>query len=669
MPAGGGLTQEKVLNEQAMTSQTGRGPVLIEGVSPVVDGGRYPVKAVVGDSITVRAACFRHGADLVSAALRYRGPSDDRHREKAMTRLRRDVFTASFDVAETGMHHFDVEAWTDVFGTWRRDLIRRLDAGQDVALELQEGALMIAAHLGLVPDDKRPVLEAALDGLQRESPLPATGARHPGVAAALDEELLRVVHSYPDRTGSTRLENELEVWVDRPLGRAGAWYELFPRSTGPIGEHGTFKTAMQVLPAIAEAGFDVVYLPPIHPIGTSNRKGRNNALVASPDDVGSPWAIGNVEGGHTAIHPQLGTISDFDAFVDEAGRLGLEVALDYAIQCSPDHPWVTEHPEWFHHRPDGSIKYAENPPKKYQDVYPVNFDTPDREGLWAALRDALVYWIDRGVKVFRVDNPHTKPFAFWEWLIGSVRTEHPDVIFLAEAFTEANVMKALSKLGFTQSYTYFTWLNTKDELIDHMTELTHTDMRYYFRPNFFTNTPDILHEYLVEGGPPAFKIRLALAATLSPSYGIYSGYELYENVPAAAGSEEYLNSEKYELKQRAVDLEAGLMPFVVKINNIRRDHPSLHVLDNIAFHESRDEEVLAYTKTSGRDTVLVVVNLNPKRVVRARVRLDPKKAGFPGSARIASTDLFSGRTESWTADIRLVLDPARDPVRIFSLRR
>jgi starch synthase (maltosyl-transferring) len=653
--------------QRQMSDYTNRSHLLIERVSPVVDGGRYPVKSVVGDSVEVRAECFRHGAELVSAALRYFGPSDERPREKAMRRRRGDVFTGSFDVAEMGMHHFNIEAWTDVFGTWRRDLVRRLEAGQDVALELEEGAAIVSSHLGLVPDDKKPVLERALEVLTAGSSLPATGPRHPGVAAALDEELLRTIRSYPDRTASVTLDEDLPVWVDRPLGRTGAWYEFFPRSTGSHGEHGTFKTAMEILPPVAEARFDVVYLPPIHPIGSTNRKGKNNSLESSVTDVGSPWAIGNIEGGHTAIHPQLGTFEDFEAFVSEAGRLGLDVALDYAIQCSPDHPWVKEHPEWFNHRPDSSIKYAENPPKKYQDVYPVNFDTPGKDALWNALKDALFFWIKRGIKVFRVDNPHTKPFAFWEWLIDAVREEYPEVIFLAEAFTEANVMKALSKLGFTQSYTYFTWTNTKEELEKYMTELTKTDMRHYFRPNFFTNTPDILHAYLASGGEPAFRIRLALAATLSPSYGIYSGFELFENTPVEPKSEEYLHSEKYELKHRTLDLESGLMPFIVRINEIRREHPSLQILDNIEFHETRDDDVIAYTKTSGRDTVLVVANLNPKRVIRTRVRLDLEAAGLPDARRVVAKDLFSGRADSWSPDFRLTLDPARDPVRIFAL--
>jgi starch synthase (maltosyl-transferring) len=416
-------------------------------------------------------------------------------------------------------------------------------------------------------------------------------------------------------------------------------------------------------------GFDVVYLPPIHPIGRSYRKGKNNTLTPEPGDVGSPWAIGGPEGGHTAIHPDLGTIADFDAFVKTAANLGMEVALDYAIQCSPDHPWVKEHPEWFNHRPDGSIKYAENPPKKYQDVYPVNFDTKDREALWTALKEIVDYWIDHGVKIFRVDNPHTKPFPFWEWLIGAIQTEHPDVIFLAEAFTRPKVMKRLAKLGFTQSYTYFTWRNEKHELIEYLTELTQTEMVDYFRPNFFTNTPDILHEYLQRGGPPSFKIRLVLASFLSPTYGIYSGYELFENVPVKEGSEEYLDSEKFEVKHRDWKAPGNLAPYITRINETRRKHASLSTFKNLHFHHTDKEELLAFSKRSPHeDAILVVVNLNPFNWEEGSVDLDLEALGISSHEPFVVEDILTGARYTWQGPNNYVrLDPQIEPAHIFRI--
>jgi starch synthase (maltosyl-transferring) len=644
-----------------------RGHVIIERVAPQIDCGVYRAKAIVGDRVEVTADIFRDGPAMLQAVIRYRGPSDRRWLEAPMEKLDNDRWAGAFTVSTIGRYRYAIEAWPDRFGTWRRDLATRVEAGQQVDTELEEGALHLEARMAAVPTARRKALADAIATIRTES---AGGGDDPRVAAALDDRVAAILARYPDRTGSTTTKLALELTVDRERARFGAWYEFFPRSTGTKTKHGTFKTAARRLARIADMGFDVVYLPPIHPIGKTYRKGPNNVLEAGPKDVGSPWAIGSKDGGHTDIHPKLGTIEDFDALVAEAGRLGLEICLDYAIQCSPDHPWVTEHPEWFHHRPDGSIKYAENPPKKYQDIYPINFDTPDREGLWAALKGVLDHWISHGVKIFRVDNPHTKSFAFWDWCIDSLKTEHPDLIFLAEAFTRPKVMQHLAKIGFTQSYTYFTWRNSKWELTEYMTELARTEMADYFRPNFFANTPDILHDYLQAGGPPAFKVRLVLASMLSPTYGIYSGYELFENVPIHHGSEEYLNSEKYELRPRNFDAPGTLVPYITKINEIRRKHPALADLTNLHFHHGDKENVIAFSKGSEGDTILVVANLNPFHWEEATVTVDLDALGIEDHARPYEVhDLLSEATFLWHGRWNYVrLEPA-DPAHIFQVRR
>ncbi|MGH2703494.1 MAG: alpha-1,4-glucan--maltose-1-phosphate maltosyltransferase, partial [Actinomycetota bacterium] len=506
-----------------MKSFLRRGHVIIEGVEPQVDCGRYRAKAIAGDEIGVGADIYRDGPSVLAAAVRFRGPGDKKWSESRMAHVGNDRWAGSFAPDRIGVWEFAIEGWTDRFATWRRDLVKRVEAGQDVDAELQEGAQILEDHLRALPAAERKKVKEAIVALRLPGEHPKSNFEDVRIKAALDEHTAELMSRHHSRAGSTVTKPAYQLTVDRELARFGAWYEFFPRSTGRTGEHGTFDTATEELARIADMGFDIVYLPPIHPIGTTYRKGRNNTLDPGEDDVGVPWAIGSPDGGHTVVHPDLGTLDDFKRFTKETERHGLEVALDFAIQCSPDHPWVTEHPEWFEHRSDGSIRYAENPPKKYQDIYPINFDTEDREGLWTELKGVLDFWIDAGVKIFRVDNPHTKALPFWEWAIGSVKSEHPDVILLSEAFTRPKVMKGLAKLGFTQSYTYFTWRNTKDELTEYMTELSTTDMAKYFRPNFFTNTPDILHEYLQTGGRPAFKVRLILAALLSPAYGIYSG--------------------------------------------------------------------------------------------------------------------------------------------------
>ena len=512
----------------------------------------------------------------------------------------------------------------------------------DLGGELSEGAALIRQAAARADGEDRRLLEDAAALLED----PAAGERR-RIDQALDPELLEACERHPTRARAARMDPPAEVAVDRVRARFGSWYELFPRSWGG------FAGVAKQLPRLAELGFDVVYLPPIHPIGQTRRKGRNNALVAAAGDPGSPWAIGSAEGGHTAVHPELGTLADFDRLVAQARRHDLELALDFAIQCSGDHPWLREHPEWFHHRPDGTLKYAENPPKRYEDIYSLNFDCEDWRGLWEALLGVVEFWVAHGVRIFRVDNPHTKPFAFWRWLIAEVREREPDVLFLAEAFTRVAPLRALAKLGFNQSYTYFTWKNSRYELEEYVTELASSGMQHYLRPNFFTNTPDILTAYLQEGGPPAFAVRLVLAATLSPSYGIYSGFENCENVAAAPGSEEYLDSEKYELKARALD--GPLLPLVGTLNALRREHAALQRLDNVSFLAVENDAVISYAKTAPDETLIAVVNLDPVRVQEAVV-IVPARLGLPPVFDVV--DMLGGERFSWRIGRNFVrLDP------------
>jgi starch synthase (maltosyl-transferring) len=575
--------------------------IQIQQVWPMLDCGRYPAKRSLGDEVDVWADVFGDGHDVLRAVVRYRPSGARNFLETPMEPAGNDRWHGSFVVSELGRWQYTVTAWIDRWASWLWELNRKVEAGQkNLASELLEGAALAGVE--------SLTLEQALD--------PTTAPK-------------------PKRRGETSIL-PLELVVDRERARFGSWYELFPRSWGG------FKGVEKQLPKLAELGFDVVYFPPIHPIGRTHRKGPNNALTAGPDDPGSPWAIGGPEGGHTAIDPGLGTIEDFDRLVARAQELGVEIALDFALQCSPDHPWLEEHPEWFHRRPDGTLKYAENPPKRYQDIYNVNFESEDWEHLWTAVRDIVLHWVGHGVKVFRVDNPHTKPVAFWEWLIGGVQSAHPDVIFLSEAFTRPAMMSTLAKVGFSQSYTYFTWKNTKAELVEFMTDLTASEWPQFYRPNFFANTPDILHAYLQKGGRPAFEARLILAATLSPSYGIYSGFENCENVPLHEGSEEYLNSEKYEVKER--ELDGPLLPLAARLNAIRRENPALQRLDNLTFVETENADLLAYVKREGRNTVFVVVNLDPIGANEG-VAIVPAAMGFPPTFRVR--DLLDDTAYTW----------------------
>jgi starch synthase (maltosyl-transferring) len=538
-----------------------------------------------------------------------------------------------------------------------------VDAGQHIASELLEGIALVRAAAARARDSQR---EALLAYARRLEQAPQAEAAQ----IARDTRLGHFMDTHLDWTLATRGPREYEVIADRERARFAAWYEFFPRSTGDAERHGTFKDAESQLDRAAAMGFDVVYLPPIHPVGRQHRKGRNNALTAQPGEPGSPWAIGGPEGGHTAVHPDLGTLDDFDRFVEAAARRGLEVALDFAIQCSPDHPWVREHPEWFFHRPDGTIKYAENPPKKYQDVYPVNFGGDDPGPLWQEMKRVVEFWIGHGVKTFRVDNPHTKPVNFWEWLIRAVQIRHPEVVFLAEAFTRPKMMKVLAKAGFTQSYTYFTWRNGKQEIVDYLTEITSPPVSEYFRGNLWPNTPDILHETLQTGGPPAFKFRLVMAATLSSLYGIYSGYELCENVPVREGSEEYLDSEKYQLKPRDWTAPGNLTDYIARLNRVRREHPALHRYDNLRFYGADDGNVLWYGKSWGDDHVFVAVNLDPHQTHASLVDVPLAALGLAADAAYGMHEQFSDAIYEWRGPRGyIVLDPQTSPAQIFVLRR
>ncbi len=653
-----------------MKSFLRKGHVVVENVEPQVNCGRYRAKTVTGDDVEVGADIYRDGPAVLAAVIRYRGPGDKKWSESRMTHVDNDRWAGAFRPDRIGTWEFVIEAWTDRFATWRRDLIKRVEAAQDVDLELEEGARMLEEHLRAFPPSERPAVKEAIVSMRLPGK-PTSSLEDARVQTAIDERVAELMAAHHTRKGATVTKPALELTVDRELARFGAWYEFFPRSTGHSGAHGTFKTATEELARIADMGFDIVYLPPIHPIGLAYRKGRNNTLTPTADDVGVPWAIGGSDGGHTAVHPELGSLADFREFTKDARRQGLEVALDFAIQCSPDHPWVTEHPEWFVHRPDGSIRYAENPPKKYQDIYPIDFDTSDREGLWSELKGVLDFWIDQGVEIFRVDNPHTKAFPFWEWCIGEIKAEHPEVILLSEAFTRPKVMMGLAKLGFTQSYTYFTWRNSKAELTEYLTELTTTDMARYFMPNFFANTPDILHEYLQTGGRPAFKIRLVLASLLSPSYGIYSGYELCENTPVHPGSEEYLNSEKYELRPRDYDAEGNLTRYVTRINRIRNAYPALSRLTNLTFHHVDKENLLAFSKSiEGETPILAIVNLNPFHWEEGMLTMDLGALGLSPWDTFKVHDLITDETFEWQGRQAYVrLDPFHEPAHVLRVLR
>ncbi len=610
--------------------------IVIQYPAPALDGGAYPIKRCVGDRVHVAADIFRDGHDRLRAVVRCRAPDGtlaEHELEAIDAHLGGVRWAGAFPVDAAGRWEYTIEAWTDAWGTWRDELSRKVAAAQaDLSGELSEGVVLLRAAAAHAEDSALASrIGAAAD--QLEGPALPDRAKH---EIALGEALGDAIESDAAREDRVTLEPALVCEVDRLRARFSTWYELFPRSWGGL------PGVEAQIPRLAELGFDVLYLPPIHPIGLTHRKGANNALTAGPGDPGSPYAIGDASGGHDAIHPELGTEEDLRALTATARAHGLDVALDFAINASADHPWLTEHPDWFHRRPDGTLKYAENPPKRYQDIYNVNWDSPDWRALWDALLAVVLRWVDSGFTVFRVDNPHTKPFAFWEWLIDKVHRRDPEVIFLAEAFTKRSVMRHLAKIGFTQSYTYFTWKNGRWDLSEYVSELAYSGEQEYFRPNFFTNTPDILHEYLQAGGPPAFETRLVLAATLSPSYGIYSGFEHYENVAVAQGSEEYLDSEKYEVRQRALD--GPLLGMIARMNAIRHTHPALQELSNVTFLDTGNDGLIAYQKRTGSDVVICVVCLDAHTAQEGMVTL-------PASLGLAPTftvhDELSGESYRW----------------------
>ncbi|MEV8414123.1 alpha-1,4-glucan--maltose-1-phosphate maltosyltransferase [Streptomyces niveus] len=649
----------------------GRIPVL--DVRPLVNCGKRPAKAVSGETFQVTATVFREGHDAVGANVVLRGPEGRPGPWTPMRELAPGTDRWGADVTPTseGRWTYKVEAWSDPLATWRHAAEIKIPAGIDTELVLTEGAALYErAAAGVPKRDGREAVLAAVDAL-RDRRRPAAAR----LAAAFTPEADDALSRHPLRE-LVSASKPVKLLVERERALYGSWYELFPRSEGAVltpGKppvSGTFKTAAERLPAVAAMGFDVVYLPPIHPIGTAHRKGPNNTLTPGPDDVGVPWAIGSADGGHDAIHPDLGTIEDFDAFVAKATSLRMEIALDFALQCSPDHPWVKEHPEWFHHRADGTIAYAENPPKKYQDIYPIAFDR-DMDGLVAETLRVLRYWMDHGVRIFRVDNPHTKPVVFWERVIADINASDPDVIFLAEAFTRPAMMHTLGAIGFQQSYTYFTWRTTKQELTDYLTELS-GEAASYMRPNFFVNTPDILHAYLQDGGRPAFEVRAVLAATMVPSWGVYAGYELMENAPVKPGSEEYLHSEKYELRPRnweSAEREGRtIAPLITALNRIRRRHPALQQLRDIHFHHADNDAVIAYSKRSGPDVVLIVVNLDPHHTQEATVSLDMPRLGLDWHETAPVRDELTGEIYHWGRANYVRLEPGVTPAHIVVLR-
>jgi starch synthase (maltosyl-transferring) len=638
--------------------------VAIEALSPEIDAGRFPAKRSVGEAVVVEADVFADGHDALACVLRYRHQSSSEWTESPMTPLVNDRWRGRFAVTKLGRYVYTVEGWIDPFKTWSRQLAKRVEAGQDVKLDLEIGARLVEAAAGRAQGEDAARLTALAQALRK---------RGTAMPAAEREQLAMLMDRLADRSRATSYSRELDVVVEPERARFGAWYELFPRSAGKPGAHGTFRDLEQRLPYISGMGFDILYLPPIHPIGKTHRKGRNNNVRATSSDPGSPWAIGSEQGGHKSINPELGTLDDFRRFVRLAGEHGLSVALDIAFQCSPDHPYVREHPEWFRHRPDGSIQFAENPPKKYEDIVPFDFETESWRELWAELLSVVRFWIDQGVRIFRVDNPHTKPFPFWEWLIGDVRRTDPDIIFLSEAFTRPKVMYRLAKLGFSQSYTYFAWRNTAWELVQYFTELSRPPVADFLRPNLWPNTPDILNEYLQIGGRPAFAARFMLAATLGASYGIYGpAFELCEGRAREAGSEEYLDSEKYQLRSWDLENPDSLRDLITAVNKMRRENPALQTDRTLRFHPSENEFLVAYTKSTEdlNDVVLTVVNVDPRRTQAGMVTLPLDELGLPRDKAYQAHELLTGARYVWSGPRNYVeINPSSAPGQIFRFRR
>lgn len=641
--------------------------IIIERVTPEIDGGEFPIKRVAGETVVVRADVFADGHDEVAATLLYRTVDETGWQEVPMKFLNNDAWIGSFPIAKEVDYLYTVRGYISEFSSWVHDLKKKIDAGRDITVDLQIGSALIS-------ETAKRCRKAYADKLhQVAKKLAAPKSLKAATALALSEELEEIMDSNLDPAKSVTYAKELRVAVDRGRALFSSWYEVFPRSWGTkAGKHGTFKDCERILPEIAKMGFNVVYLPPIHPIGRKFRKGKNNSVKCAAGDPGSPWAVGSSEGGHKATHPELGTIKDFRAFVAKAKKLGLDVALDIAFQCSPDHPYMKSHPDWFKWRPDGTVQYAENPPKKYEDIVPFNFDTHDKDGLWKELRSIFEFWIDQGVKIFRVDNPHTKPFRFWDWCLASIRQEHPDVIFLSEAFTRPKIMYRLAKGGFTQSYTYFTWRNSKHEFIDYLTELTQTEIAEYFRPNFWPNTPDILAEHLQVGGRPAFAMRAVMAAMLSSNYGIYGpAFELCINTPVQ-GKEEYLDSEKYEIKRWNWDQPGNIKDLLTKLNSIRLENPALQMTRNIRFCNTDNEHLLGFYKATGdySNIIIGVINLDPIYTQTGWLTLPLDELGIDPEKSYLAHDLLSGQKHIWQGERNFVqLDPQIAPAHIIRVTR
>ncbi len=650
-----------------MQARDGRTRVVIARVEPQFECGQHAIKRTVGEQVSVEADVFTDGHDAIGCRVLYRKDSEEEWYEADMEPLENDRWRGEFTVTEVGRYFYTIQGWVEPFRSWRRDLEKRVGADTDTHVDYLTGAKLIddiADRLEEVPE------VAEWVGVLRDESASLESKRE----IALNELLASSMHRHPRKLYAERYSRELPVRVDRERARFGSWYEFFPRSRGKSAtEHGTFADCHEMLAYAASMNFDIVYLPPVHPIGRRFRKGKNNNPVAEEGDVGSPWAIGADEGGHKAIHPALGTIEDFRRLVDRARELNLEVALDIAFQCAPDHPYVKEHPEWFRQRPDGTIQYAENPPKKYQDIYPIDFETPNWQALWEELKSVFVYWCNEGIRLFRVDNPHTKAFRFWEWVIAEIQREFPEAIFLSEAFTRPVVMYQLAKLGFTQSYTYFTWRNTKPELVEYFTELTRSPVREFFRPNLWPNTPDILPEYLQFGGRPAFMARLVLAATLGASYGIYGpAFELCDNTPREPGSEEYLNSEKYQIKHWDLNREDSLRDYIARVNRIRRENPALAGDGSLHFHATTNDHLICYSKRTENlaNIVLTAVNLDPHHVQSGFVELDLDEIGIHAGDSFQVHDLLTGERYLWQGPHNyLELNPHRVPAHIMVVRR
>jgi starch synthase (maltosyl-transferring) len=641
-----------------------RSRAVIEGVEPQIDGGRFPIKRTVGDEVVVEADVFIDGHEALSCALLHRRKGATRWTETLMAPLDNDRWISSFTAAELGRYEYTVVAWHDPFKGWRRDLEKRIEADQDISVDLAIGADLVDSAAERAQKNDRKTLEIAAAKLRE--------ATAESQLVALDDALASALTQYAKRETQTEYAHVLEVVVDPVRARFSTWYELFPRSAADGVRHGTFADVEKWLPHIAALGFDVLYFPPIHPIGTTYRKGRNNSLTPDPDDVGSPWAIGAADGGHKAIHSELGTLEDFRKLLAAAQQLGIDIALDIAFQAAPDHPYVREHEGWFRKRPDGTIQYAENPPKKYQDIYPFDFDTDDIRGLWGELRSVFEFWAQQGVRVFRVDNPHTKPFPFWEWCIGSLKAAYPDMIFLSEAFTRPKIMYRLAKLGFSQSYTYFAWRTQRQELTEYFTELTTTDVREFFRPNLWPNTPDILTEQFHTGGQGVFMQRAALAATLGASYGIYGpAFEHLEHLPREAGSEEYLHSEKYQLRAWQPNAANPVSAYLMKLNQARRAHPALQRDDTLRFHSIENQNIIAYSKTAPPDDIiLTVVNLDPTWTQAGWVHLPLEDFGIETDEEFTVHDLLTEDTYTWRGEWNYVeLNPETRPAHVFAVNR